>query len=574
MKFDKETLIAIAVCCVVLFGWEPFSRYMGWSAAPVPPAAAAPAAAPQPNTEVPVPAVPAAEPAVPEKKTQEALVQVSPLPPVELKNKDMVLSFDPVRGSIRSITLEHYQNAARDARIVLDQSFLSQGALSLYQAGVPWVVTQVVKNRVEPGSDGQSRYLLDRRIQTIGGDDFLLSQVWEIGATGYETDCSFQITNLARRPLVLNQLIMNGGDLAAWAMISGDKMRTPSHRMDFETADGSFYDIKADKKDDADYFQNPAPMVDWAGISNKYFGVILTAKEPFQLFQGRTMQMRGKDKVYIPTVGARLPAMMLNAGESKSVAFRYYSGPKMTQLLEAFEPSTNRMMHLAWGPLDYLARLLLWVLVQLHGFCGSYGVSIIILTLMVRLLFYPVTAKANASMRKMQAVQPKIAALREKYKDNPQLLNSKMMELYREEKVNPFGGCLPILLQIPVFFALYATLDGAVQLRQVSFLWAKDLAAADTVAKIPLYFYDLPINPLVLMMTALMMIQQRMTPMAMDPMQKKMMLMMPVVMLIFLYDLPSGLTLYWTVSNFFSIIQLKLQQKAHPVAAVPVKNAN
>lgn len=111
-------------------------------------------------------------------------------------------------------------------------------------------------------------------------------------------------------------------------------------------------------------------------------------------------------------------------------------------------------------------------------------------------------------------------------------------------------------------------------MRQVSFLWAKDLAAADTVAKIPLYFYDLPINPLVLMMTALMMIQQRMTPMAMDPMQKKMMLMMPVVMLIFLYDLPSGLTLYWTVSNFFSIIQLKLQQKAHPVAAVPVKNAN
>ena len=152
MKFDKETLIAIAVCCVVLFGWEPFSRYMGWSAAPVPPAAAAPAAAPQPNAEVPVSAVPVAEPAVPEKKTQEALVQVSPLPPVELKNKDMVLSFDPVRGSIRSITLEHYQNAARDARIVLDQSFSSQGALSLYQAGVPWVVTQVVKNPVPPGS--------------------------------------------------------------------------------------------------------------------------------------------------------------------------------------------------------------------------------------------------------------------------------------------------------------------------------------------------------------------------------------------------------------------------------------
>jgi len=122
-------------------------------------------------------------------------------------------------------------------------------------------------------------------------------------------------------------------------------------------------------------------------------------------------------------------------------------------------------------------------------------------------------------------------------------------------------GCLPILLQIPVFFALYATLDGAVELRQVSFLWAKDLAAADTVLTIPLYFFNLPINPLVLIMTGLMVVQQHMTPMSLDPMQKKMMLAMPIIMLLFLYDLPSGLTLYWSVSNFFSIIQMRLQRR-------------
>ena len=202
--------------------------------------------------------------------------------------------------------------------------------------------------------------------------------------------------------------------------------------------------------------------------------------------------------------------------------------------------------------------------------------SIIILTLLVRLLFYPVTAKANASMKKMQTVQPKIQELREKYKDNPQLLNTKMMELYRTEKVNPFGGCLPILLQIPVFFALYATLDGAVELRQVPFLWSRDLAAADTVARIPLFLFgwSLPINPLVIAMTILMVIQQRMTPMSMDPVQKKMMMAMPIVMLIFLYDLPSGLTLYWTVSNIFSIIQLRLQQRSGNVqSAAPAKGA-
>lgn len=130
-----------------------------------------------------------------------------------------------------------------------------------------------------------------------------------------------------------------------------------------------------------------------------------------------------------------------------------------------------------------------------------------------------------------------------------------------------------------MFFALYATLDGAVELRQVSFLWAKDLAAADTVLTIPLYFFNLPINPLVLIMTGLMVVQQHMTPMSLDPMQKKMMLAMPIIMLLFLYDLPSGLTLYWSVSNFFSIIQMRLQRRhyndqgATPGESIPASSA-
>ena len=147
------------------------------------------------------------------------------------------------------------------------------------------------------------------------------------------------------------------------------------------------------------------------------------------------------------------------------------------------------------------------------------------------------------------------------------MLNTKMMELYRKEGVNPMGGCLPILLQIPVFFALYATLDGAVELRQVPFWWAADLAAPDTVAHI----FSLPINPLVLAMTLLMVVQQRLTPTAMDPMQQKMMMIMPIVMLFFLYNLPSGLTLYWTVSQVFSILQMLLQK--HYNTAAPAQDA-
>jgi YidC/Oxa1 family membrane protein insertase len=148
-------------------------------------------------------------------------------------------------------------------------------------------------------------------------------------------------------------------------------------------------------------------------------------------------------------------------------------------------------------------------------------------------------------------------------------MNAKMMELYRTEGVNPFGGCLPLLLQLPVFIALYTTLDGAVELRQVPFWWSPDLSGPDTIFTIPLHFFSLPVNPLVIIMTVLMVIQQHITPMGGDPMQKKMMMWMPVVMLLLFYDLPSGLTLYWSVSNIFSIIQLLIQKRNSDKAASP-----
>jgi YidC/Oxa1 family membrane protein insertase len=188
--------------------------------------------------------------------------------------------------------------------------------------------------------------------------------------------------------------------------------------------------------------------------------------------------------------------------------------------------------------------------------CGSYGWSIIIITVIVRLLFWPITQKANNSMKRMQKVQPQMKEIREKYKKDPQTMNAKVMELYRKEKVNPLGGCLPILLQIPVFIALYSTLNGAVELRQVPFWWINDLAKPDTVAVV----LGLPINPLVIVMTSLMVLQQRLTPSAMDPTQQKMMMFMPIMMLFILYNLPAGLTLYWTVSQILAILQLYLQK--------------
>ena len=268
------------------------------------------------------------------------------------------------------------------------------------------------------------------------------------------------------------------------------------------------------------------------------------------------------DKEYnVLTAGAVLPEITLAPGKSSEFEFSSYTGPKSSEVLSEFVPDGEDSLHLAWGPLNLLARFLMLLLNFFYSVCGSYGISIILLTLLVRTAFYPLTSKGNESMRKMQKVQPLFKELKEKYKNDPQLLNQKMTELYRKEGINPLAGCLPVLLQIPIFFALYAMLDNAIALRHVSFLWAKNLAAADTVCTIPLGFTDLPLNPLVIAMTVLMVIQQRMTPMSADPVQKKMMMFMPIVMLVFLYDLPSGLTLYWTVSNLFSIVQLWLQKR-------------
>ncbi len=577
MKFDKETIIVVAFALVLLFTWEPICRKLGWMPAPAPVAAttavtpaATPAPAPVTPAATPVAAAPAvaapaaAVPAVPAKAMPE-------LPAKTLTNKNMALEISPSTGAVRRVTLLDYHTADRKRDISIEQAVsivttgveLQPGALALFVPSEDWrtlAVEASVQN--EPTAYSQTR-----RVAGANGE-FLLTQQWSLSPEGYKTDYTVTIANPTKAPLYFPRLAVSGGELNQWGDISGDKMRSDSLRLDYYTATGAFSDLDPTVKDDAKFFKGAVDGVRWTALSNKYFISILSGDEPFRLYQARRATLAKPDHFYAAT-GAEYANVTIPAGGEKTFKFSIYTGPKTVANLEAFAPGANRTMHLAWGPLDYLARFLLWALVKLNHVFGSYGWSIVILTVIVRLLFWPVTAKANASMKKMAVVQPKIQEIRAQYKDNPQMLNQKTMELYRTEKINPLGGCFPILLQIPVFLALYSTLDGAVELRQVSFLWAQDLAAADTIARLPGFLFNLPINPLVIAMTLLMVLQQRMTPSAMDPMQQKMMLMMPLVMLFFLYDLPSGLTLYWTVSQIFSILQLLLSQKFSPNAPAP-----
>ena len=560
MKFDKDIVIAIAICIIIVLGWNPYCRMMGWqpySAAADAQRAAAAQAQQQPQNPAPASSTATATAAAPNATaTAGKTAPVAPappkivLPPIIFGDKDLSLRVDPVSGGVTHVTLNAYRNSARTGKLELD--FAAHGN----PLGAVKFADPVAWHTVKSGD----RVLLRQFLGPKTDGDLTLTQKWEID--GYRIRCIYTVSNSSKNPVSVPAMTVTGGSVGTWQAMAGDKVRIPTHRLDYLTADGDYVDIKADAKE-TKFLAGGEPLVKWAAVTNKYFCVMMKSASPFRMVRERAFAQLGeKDATPFVSVGAKLDGFVLAPGAEKSFDFDFYCGPKVIHQLDAFEPSAGRVMHLSWGPLDYLARLLLWILIKFHSFTGNYGWSIILLTLLVRILFYPLTARGNASMKKMQNIQPKLKELREKYKDNPQLLNTKMMELYRTEGVNPFGGCLPILLQIPVFFALYATLDGAVELRQASFLWCHDLAAADTVAKINLYFFTLKINPLVLVMTGLMVLQQHMTPMSMDPAQKKMMLLMPFVMLIFFYDLPSGLTLYWTVSNIFSIIQLRLQQRS------------
>ena len=571
MKFDKAQICVLIVGVVILLAWDPVCKYMGWFQVPVKtPEQTAPVQTQTTSAPQSRPAVKAANKeaaAAPAKAAAQVkkLRGVAPMRAVEVGNADLKLIVDPVSASVLDFVVPGHKTADCKENIRLAQNL--RPALTFTRVTADPFATLPVVTSVKT-TQKENALSIIRKLQYPDGGIVRMEHQWILDKKGGNVDCKLLIVNESALPRSFNGYGFAGASLSSWAKVSGDSVRTPSHRLDYMTAKGKFKDIAADD-DEEDINAANGTLVEWAGVSNKYFCILLSGVEPFTLKTSRIFMVDGKNSIPLAGCSAEVAPFVLSKGERREFSFKAYAGPKIISELEKFSPTAGRVMHLAWGPLDYLARLLLWILVRIHALGLSYGWSIIVLTLIVRILFYPATAKANSSMKKMQQVQPKLKALKEQYKDDPQLMNAKMMELYRTEGVNPFGGCLPLLLQLPVFIALYTTLDGAVELRQVPFWWSPDLAGPDTVCHIPLYFYDLPVNPLVIIMTVLMVIQQHITPMGGDPMQKKMMMWMPVVMLLLFYDLPSGLTLYWSVSNICSIIQLLIQKRGSKEGSAP-----
>jgi len=276
----------------------------------------------------------------------------------------------------------------------------------------------------------------------------------------------------------------------------------------------------------------------WVGMLQHYFvgAWLLEEGREYEMF---TNYLAG-ERYFIGY--KTLEPLSIQPGAAGELTTRIYMGPKETRRLKDVAPGLELTVDYGW--LTPISAPLYWLLEKIHLVVGNWGWAIIILTLLIKLAFYPLSAASHRSMANMRKMTPRIKTLKERHADDKQKLNQAMMKLYKEEKINPLGGCLPVLIQIPVFIALYWALLESVELRQAPWiLWIRDLSAPDP-------YFVLPI-----LMGASMLGQQLLSAVAMDPLQKKIMMAMPIVFTFFFLFFPSGLVLYWTVSNLLTIAQ-------------------
>lgn len=295
-------------------------------------------------------------------------------------------------------------------------------------------------------------------------------------------------------------------------------------------------------------YGSKAMDVIWGGMALHYF---LSAVVPRPQGRGE-LALEDRDGTVTMTLWARE-----STGGSCDYSYRVYFGPKSIDDLKLAGEGLDEALHL--GFFDFIARPLLAAMKFVNDYTHNYGIAIIVLTIVIKLLFWPLTHKSYVSMKELQRLQPRIQQIRERFKNDKEQLNREMMLIYRTHKVNPLGGCLPMLLQIPVFFALYKALMDSIELRHAPFIfWLKDLSAPDYVLRFPpgVSFFGIEgIGPLPLLMGASMVIQQKMTPSPGDPTQAKVMMLMPIFFTFLFISFPSGLVLYWLMNNVLSIVQ-------------------
>jgi len=580
---DRKSLIGLIASIALLVGWIAFSSKL-YKPAPLPPGqtnsaasqlerSASPTAAPSTATAVLAPAD--RQFAVPARHEEQLL---------EITNANAHYTFTSLGGGIKLVELPTYPEAIPTRRG--KETPVRNVATLNSQAHTP-ALTLLGGSALQE----DNIYTLSRTAKGVRAEKQLTNGLTVIKdfelSTNYLVEVNLRLENRSAQPLSLPP--------QEWVLGTATPM---SPRDDGKTIGVLWFN--GDKTGDAGppffskqnmmcvprvppaEYRAPTTNILWAAAHNQFFSLVAMPQHPAQGLVVRPIDLPNIVNAVgvtnpVPPQGFEsamvYPALTLAPKQAVDQQMFIFAGPKEYRTLvgigAAFKNQVDLVMGFG-GFFGFFAKALLLAMNWLHANLAlSYGWAIVAITVIIKILFWPLTQASTRSMKRLQALQPQMKAIQEKYKDDPAKMNRKTMEFMKENKVSPLGGCLPMLLQIPVFFGFFSMIRSAIELRGATWLWVNDLSQADTLFTIPGTAF--PFNLLPLIMGVTMFVQARMTPPSpgMDPTQAKMMRYMPLMFMVFLYPYSAGLTLYWTVQNLLSILQTKLTKTADARATAP-----
>jgi len=549
----QRTILWVIFTMSLLFLWDAWQRHNGQPSlfGGSPPAQQAPG---QADGTAPRPGTAAVDNSVPQVSAttvpstggagSSAVPGVSPAgapasDAVRIRNDVMMLDIDPVGGEIQRAELLRFSHSEiAGANVVLfdekpGHTYVAQSGLVGLGAAFP---THRTPFTIAPGprdlAPGEDQLIITMSAESGGAK---LVRTYVIRRGSYLVEVKNEVTNTGGtpiRPTLYMQLTRDTtrppGESTFYSTYTGPVVYTEQGK--FQKVD--FSDIE---KGRTDYVKNASDG--WVGIIQHYF---VSAWVPAQGVAREFFTRKVDANLY--SVGMLQPMNEIPPGGTEAVTAGLYVGPQDQRVLAQIAPGLD--LTVDYGFLTVFSKPLFWLLQFLHGIVQNWGWAIVALTILIKLAFWPLQAASYRSMAKMKKVGPKLMALRERYGEDRVKMNQAMMELYKTEKINPLGGCLPILVQIPVFIALYWVLLASVEMRNAPWIgWIDDLATPDP-------WYILPV-----FMAITMFIQTRLNPKPPDPLQAKLMMWMPLIFSVMFFFFPAGLVLYWLVNNIFSIAQ-------------------
>lgn len=458
---------------------------------------------------------------------------------ISVKTDVLDILIDTKGGDIIQVALpEHKATLGSDLPFVLLEQTTNRTYVS--QSGL------VGKNGPDASPEGRPTYAVTQNEYVLGEQDELAVDLTFTDANGVVVTKRYTFNKGSYEvglDFVVNNQSQQQWSASLFGQIKRDRSEDPTSMTDmgmqsylgavFSTAEDPYEKIDFDDMDDGQFKKRS--QNGWVAMSQHYF-LSAWIPSPGAEYSYQSRKLNGN---YI--VGFLSPDFLVNAGESKTVSANFYVGPKIQEYMEQAQEDLKLTVDYGW--LWWVASPLYWLLTKVYSFLGNWGLAIIGITVLVKLALFQLNAKAFKSMAKMRKFGPEMQRLKELYGDDRQKMSQEMMKLYQKEKINPLGGCLPIVAQMPIFIALYWVLMESVELRHAEFLYLADLSVKDP-------YFILPI-----IMGASMFIQQMLNPTPPDPMQAKIMKMLPILFTFFFLWFPAGLTLYWVVNNILSIAQ-------------------